>query len=102
MARQLIDEYGADVNCEFDGEETTMTPLAYCLTSSGLSIDQKVSVIKLLLEKGADPLKRVAFHANAYQYVRKEVENEKDYTALVSALKVSTFVYPFFASKCCG
>lgn len=66
-----------------------MTPLAYCLTNSGLTTDQKVSITKLLLEKGADPLKRVAFHANAYQYVRKEVENEKDYTALISALKIS-------------
>lgn len=88
----MVDEYGANANCEFEGEETSMTPLAYCLTNTALTTEQKVAIINLLLEKGADPLKRVAFHANAYQYVRKEVENEKDYTALISALKISTSI----------
>lgn len=89
LARQLI-ELGANTNCELDGDEMPMTPLAFCLTNSALSVDQKVSFVRMLLEKGADPLQRVAFHANAYQFVRKEVENEKDYTALISALKIST------------
>jgi ankyrin repeat protein len=87
----LVDEFGANVNFEFnplsDPNGRKVTPLtSVLLTETVTSPEKKAAVIRYLIDKGADPLKPVASHSNAYQFVRKEAD-DTEYKLFIEALK---------------